>query len=40
MNAEFCIACGAAGIRFVSVGEQMGDLLEFDAGAFVDSMLE
>jgi fused signal recognition particle receptor len=26
-------------VRFVGVGEQMGDLLEFDAGAFVDSLL-
>lgn len=40
MNAEFRIACGAAGIRFVSVGEQLGDLLEFDAEGFVDSLLE
>ncbi len=26
-------------VRFVGVGEQMGDLLEFDAGVFVDSLL-
>jgi fused signal recognition particle receptor len=26
-------------VRFVGVGERMGDLLEFDAGAFVDSLL-
>jgi fused signal recognition particle receptor len=26
-------------VRFVGVGEQMGDLLEFDAGAFVDALL-
>jgi len=26
-------------VRFVGVGEQMGDLLEFDAKAFVDSLL-
>jgi fused signal recognition particle receptor len=26
-------------VRFVGVGEQMGDLLEFDSGAFVDSLL-
>ncbi len=26
-------------VRFVGVGERMSDLLEFDAGAFVDSML-
>jgi fused signal recognition particle receptor len=27
-------------VRFVGVGEQMTDLLEFDPGAFVDSLLE
>ena len=27
-------------VRFVGVGEKMTDLLEFDAGAFVDSLLE
>ena len=27
-------------VRFVGVGEQMGDLLEFDPTAFVDSLLE
>jgi fused signal recognition particle receptor len=27
-------------VRFVGVGEQMGDLLEFDAKEFVDSLLE
>ncbi len=27
-------------VRFVGVGEQMGDLLPFDSNAFVDSMLE
>ncbi|HUN83987.1 MAG TPA: signal recognition particle-docking protein FtsY [Terracidiphilus sp.] len=26
-------------VRFVGVGEQMGDLLEFDAGAFVDALV-
>jgi fused signal recognition particle receptor len=26
-------------VRFVGVGEQMGDLLEFDAGVFVEAML-
>jgi len=26
-------------VRFVGVGEKMSDLLEFDAGAFVDSLL-
>lgn len=26
-------------VRFVGVGEQMGDLLEFDPGAFVDALL-
>ena len=26
-------------VRFVGVGEQMGDLLEFDPDAFVDSLL-
>src|SRR5580700_11335037 len=26
-------------VRFVGVGERMGDLLEFDAGAFVESLL-
>ncbi|HET9101395.1 MAG TPA: signal recognition particle-docking protein FtsY, partial [Acidobacteriaceae bacterium] len=27
-------------VRFVGIGEQMGDLLPFDSNAFVDSMLE
>jgi fused signal recognition particle receptor len=26
-------------VRFVGVGERMGDLLEFDAGAFVEGLL-
>ncbi len=26
-------------VRFVGVGEKIGDLLEFDAAAFVDSLL-
>jgi fused signal recognition particle receptor len=26
-------------VRFVGVGEQMGDLLEFDAAAFIDALL-
>jgi fused signal recognition particle receptor len=27
-------------VRFVGIGEQMGDLIPFDSNAFVDSMLE
>jgi len=27
-------------VRYVGIGEQMGDLIPFDSGAFVDSMLE
>ena len=36
-----CGDCAELGmpVRFVGVGEQMEDLLEFDAGAFVDSLL-
>ncbi|MFZ0518804.1 MAG: signal recognition particle-docking protein FtsY, partial [Acidobacteriaceae bacterium] len=27
-------------VRFVGIGEQMGDLIPFDSSAFVDSLLE